>query len=413
MSDKRLNILMLTPQLPYPPHQGASLRSLNILKGLAEAHQVTLISLHEPEQDVSDEALSPLKAICHELVLAPMQPRSFYRRLLQLLTSRLPDMAHRTVSSLFDMRLRQKLAETIYDVVQVEAIELARVMPLIRQASPASKILFDDINAETLLQRRAFQTDLRRPRRWPAAVYSWIQTNRLRRFERWACLQADWVTAVSQADKESLEALCPERTVHVIPNSIDVAQYEVEETGQTPQFDLIFTGKMDYRPNIDAMLWFCEQIWPRILEARPATTLAIVGQRPHERLAPLEELPGVTLTGFVERIQPFLQGAKLMIMPFRMGSGTRLKLIEAMASGRAVVSTPVGAEGYPVRHYEHLLLANTPQEFSAAVISLLSRDSLREQIAAAGREFARQYDYRVIVPKFLKIFQMATVSEHT
>jgi glycosyltransferase involved in cell wall biosynthesis len=96
-----------------------------------------------------------------------------------------------------------------------------------------------------------------------------------------------------------------------------------------------------------------------------------------------------------------------------MGSGTRLKLIEAMASGRAVVSTPVGAEGYPVRHYEHLLLANTPQEFSAAVISLLSRDSLREQIAAAGREFARQYDYRVIVPKFLKIYQMATVSEHT
>lgn len=406
---KTPSILLLTPQLPYPPHQGTSLRNWHILRGLALSHSVRLLSFVEPDQVTDAAAIQPLLDVCHTVRTVPVPQRDITLRLRQLLTTRLPDMAHRLYAPAFAVALRQWLTETHFDIVQVEGIELVRYMNVIREASLTSRILFDDHNAETELQRRNFWTDVKRPGRWPAAAYSFVQTYRLRRFESWAMRQADWVVAVSDEDARQLQKLAPEKPVAVIPNSIDTEVYQdslsAQQVPANQSFDLVFTGKMDYRPNVDAVLWFVEAIWPQIRAARPQTTLAIVGQKPHERLLSLGQQSGITLTGWVDTVQPYLAGAGLCLMPFRVGSGTRLKLIEAMAAGKAIVSTTVGAEGFPVQSGREIVLADSPGEFAQVVLALLADEEERARLGAAARQFARQYDWRVVAPRFSQVYE--------
>jgi polysaccharide biosynthesis protein PslH len=193
--------------------------------------------------------------------------------------------------------------------------------------------------------------------------------------------------------------------VTVVPNAIDVARYQEPVTGDLPHYDILFSGKMDYRPNVDAMLWFGSEIWPKIRAARPETTWAIAGQKPHRRLARLRELPGVTVTGRVEDVRPYLAGATVYVMPFRMGSGTRLKLIEAMAVGVPMVSTRLGAEGFPVEDGRELLLAEEPEAFARAVLRLLDDEELRARLRAAGRHLAWQYDWRRVMPRLVAVYE--------
>jgi sugar transferase (PEP-CTERM/EpsH1 system associated) len=398
-----MKILILTPQLPYPPQQGTSLRNFHIIRGLAERHELTLLSFLEENQTAASQVIAPLEALCQQIETVTVPGRGLMVRLWQLVSSRLPDMAHRLHSPLFALALRRLLAENHFDVVQVEGIELARYMDAIRIANK-TRLVFDDHNAETELQRRNFLTDLNQPRRWPAAAYSWVQVRRLRRFERWACVTADAVVAVSETDRDHLQSLLPnlQSPISVIPNCIDTQTYQQPVTPLS--FDLLFSGKMDYRPNVDAVLWFADEVWPLICQQRPSTTWVIVGQKPHERLDRLRGLPGVTMTGWVESIRPYLAGAQVVIMPFRIGSGTRLKLIEAMAAGRAIVSTPVGAEGFPVRHGDHLLLAETAEEMAAAVLQLLDRPEKQKHLGKMAQEFVQQYDWRHVVPKFEELY---------
>lgn len=399
-------ILLLTPQLPYPPHQGTSLRNWHILRGLALSHQVSLLSFVEPEQMAAAAALQPLYDLCQTVRTLPVPIRGQVTRLRQLFTSRLPDMAHRLYDPAFALLLRQWLSESQFDIVQVEGIELARYIQVIREASPTSQILFDNHNAEAELQRRNFLTDIWRPRRWLAAAYSFIQTRRLRRFERWAMRQATWVVAVSEPDARQLQTLVPDKPVAVIPNSIDTTAYQLSP-GSEPSphsFDLLFMGKMDYRPNVDAVLWFAEMIWPLIRQARPQTRWAIVGQKPDTRLDYLRQQAGISITGRVEIVQPYLVGADVVLMPFRAGSGTRLKLIEAMAASKAIVSTTLGAEGFPVQSGRELLLADTPEQFAQTVLRLLADDGERIRLGAAACQFAQQYDWRVVVPHFTQLY---------
>jgi glycosyltransferase involved in cell wall biosynthesis len=399
-----MKVLLLTPQLPYPPHQGTSLRNFHIIRGLAQACEVSLLSFLEPGQSVAADQIAPLGELCQRIETVPMPQRTTGKRLQQLLATRRPDMAHRLFSQAFNIKLLQMLQADDFDIVQIEGIELARYLPMVRQGSPRSKIVFDDHNAETELQRRNFLTDLRQPRRWVAAAYSAEQVRRLRKFERWACQQADCVTAVSHPDKIHLEQLTNGRTpITVIPNSLDVQQFQLEEAAAIPS-DIVFSGKMDYRPNVDAVLWFVDAVWPRIRQERPFTTFTIVGQKPHARLARLRDEPGITLTGWVERVEPYLAGTKVFILPFRVGSGTRLKLIEAMAAGKALVSTAVGAEGFPVVDKRELRLVDDGDGFGTAVLHLLNHPEERQRLGQAAQQFARQYDWRVVVPKFLEIY---------
>jgi glycosyltransferase involved in cell wall biosynthesis len=389
---------MLTPQLPYPPHQGTSLRNLHILRALARGNDVILLSFAEPDRR---QELEHLQEICHVLppVIAPT--RSAARRFRQLVGSNQPDVAFRLRSEIFSTALAEVLATAQCDAVQIEGIELAGYIDVVRRVAPGVPVILDCHNAETELQRRALRADAHHRSRWPAALYSMVQVKRLERYERQAIKSADGVIAVSDVDLSHLGRLAGEKELRsaVVPNTIDVSEYEwPHPIPRSMRFDLVFTGKMDYRPNLDAVLWFAEAIWPIILDRRPRTTWAIVGQKPHPRLNPLRQLQGVTITGAVPHIQPYLAAAGVYIMPLRMGSGTRLKLIEAMAAEKAVVSTKIGAEGFPVQDKVNILIADSAKEIAEAVLRLLDNPRARSQLGTAARLFAERYDWSQIVP---------------
>jgi glycosyltransferase involved in cell wall biosynthesis len=294
------------------------------------------------------------------------------------------------------------------DVVQIEGLELARYLSVIREAQPSALVVLDCHNAEAELQRRTFATDARQPRRWPAAAYSRLQAGRLAAFERWACRAVDAVVAVSETDREHLRVLAGDSVdMTVIPNCIDTQDYTDEPVPDDPalRHDLVFTGKMDYRPNIDAVLWFAETVWPRLAVRHPGLTWAIVGQKPHPRLESIGQLPGVRLTGRVERIQPYLAGATVYVSPLRIGSGTRLKLLEAMAAGLPIVSTSVGAEGLGATAGRDLLVADTPDAQLASVSRLLDAPDDRKKLSDNARALAAGYDWQRVIPRFSQLYQ--------
>ncbi len=408
-----MNLLFLTSQVPYPPRQGGALRAWGMISALARRHTVTILSFHDADEvpplppDFGDISLN---------VVPEPPPRSLSRRLRDLLFSRQPDMALRLESPLFRQCLAERLAAQAFDAVHIEGIEMAPFLDVLEQARPRPLIIFDDFNCEFLLQKRAFLTDLRHPARWHGALYSLVQWRRLRRYEAEICRRADCVVAVSEADGLALRTLVPGLRLTVVPNGVDVSAYD-PRTPPTPGMGenvLVFTGKMDFRPNVDAVLWFAEEVLPRIREQVPDVRFWVVGQRPHRRLEVLRGDPAITLTGYVEDTRPYIAGATVYVAPLRIGGGTRLKLLEAMAMERAVVATRLGAEGYEVQDGRELLLADDAEAFAAAVVSLLRDPARRTTIGRAARHFVENhYDWSVLAPRVESLYAILPLSRRS
>ena len=388
---------MLTPQLPYPPRQGTALRNWGLLSGLARQHEIWLLSFAEPGQTPHPT----LAAACARIATFPAPLRTTATRLRGLVASALPDMAWRLWSPEFLARALAWLKEAAFDAVQVEGIELARyglaLAPELR--ARGGRVIFDDHNCEYLLQQRSAETDLRNPRRWHAAAYSFVQTLRLRAFERRAAREADVTLVVSRQDGASLQRLDPALQPHEVPNGIDTGHYDAFPEGSDANA-LVFTGKMDFRPNIDAMLWFGAEVWPRIKAGWPEARWRIVGQKPSPRLDVLRADPAVTITGAVDDIRTEIARTAVYIAPLRVGDGTRFKLLEAMAMRRAIVTTSLGCEGFDVQDGREMIIADAPDVFARGVLELLADPARRAALGERGHAFAASgYDWSVIVPR--------------
>jgi sugar transferase (PEP-CTERM/EpsH1 system associated) len=399
-----MHILLLTPQRPYPPHQGTTLRNFNLIRELAKRHNVYVLTFLEPEQEPADSG--PLPELCQWIETVPVPRRSWGKRLRQLLTSRRPDMGWRLWSPAMEARLSQILSEQQFDVVEIEGIEMAPYLAAIERAPGKPFILYDAHNAEWLLQQRAFVADLKQPLRWPAAAYSWLQKRRLWHYEANVLRRVHHTVAMSAPDKVALREVVFDAPITIIPNGVDLAYYD-QFSGKPIHYDLLFTGKMDFRPNVDAVLWFGLEVLPLIQAHRPGTTFAVVGQRPHPRLDVLRDKPGVTITGYVNEIRPYIAGASVYVAPLRVGGGTRLKLLEAMAMGKAIVSTTVGAEGFPVGDGQELVLADDPADFAQSTLALLEKPGRRRELGMAGYAFARaSYGWETLVPQLERIYEI-------
>ena len=418
-----MNLLLLTPQLPYPPQQGTTLRNFNIISNLAQRHTVDLITFLSPGQKLESD--SPLHQLCRRIDTVPQPVRSLSQRARDTLLSPLPDMGLRLESAEMHNLVQQRMRETHYDIVQIEGIEMAqygihlrtpRVNTGIRtpRVSTGHKVIFDDHNCEYLLQQRNCLTDLRIPLRWIAALYSLVQWQKLRRYEAAICRRSDAVSAVSPADADALHTLVPDVDFKVIPNGIDLDKFtpSAGRTDVTTPPTLIFVGKMDYRPNIDAVLWFGRQVFPLIRQQQADVSFQIVGLNPHPRLDELRTVPGVEITGGVDDVRPLIQRAAVYVIPLRVGGGTRFKALEAMACGKPIVSTSLGVEGIGVQNGEQLLVADSPWEFAAATLSLLA-DLQGERTAALcrnARKFVELfYGWEQIVPKFDEMYAKVEV----
>ncbi|MEM4724063.1 MAG: glycosyltransferase [Candidatus Hadarchaeum sp.] len=391
-------ILFLTPQLPYPPQQGTAIRNYNLLKQAAKRHEVYLLSFDSAPSPVVD--LSPLDSLCVVWHAVPPRHRSSWERFLTVLVSPRPDIAHRLSSPLFAQKLQSMLEVVQPDVVQVEGLEMAQYALWARQVGNKDFLLvYDAHNAEYLLQQRIFETDARRPQRWLGALYSFIQWRKLRPYEALVCRQAQRVITCSRADADALSRLVPGLKTIILPNGVDTEYYCPDTVTPLPLGSqaLVFTGKMDFRPNVDAVLWFSTKVLPIIRQASPDVHFYIVGKNPHPRLTSLRDMPGVTITGFVEDVRPYIAAAAVYVVPLLTGGGTRLKVLEAMAMNKAIVSTTLGCEGIHVVPGQDVVLADEPRDFASQVLALLQDEARRGQLGRAARTFVERYfDWNIV-----------------
>jgi glycosyltransferase involved in cell wall biosynthesis len=433
--DAARKILVLTPQFPYPPQQGTTIRNYNLIAGLARRHEVHLLSFGDPDNDSRG---TPVDDLCQTVHVVQPPHRTMGQRVKGLLFSRLPDMAQRLPSAEFGAALRQIMERAEPDVVEVEGIELAQYLfqaSELRGDRARPLLVFDDHNAEYVLQQRAFETDVRqlwpfgadrqsqqgilRARRWIGAAYSFIQWRRLRGYERRACRTADRVVAVSETDAAVLRNLVPNLEPAIVPNGVDIDFYTaafepLAESERPGRKDLVFTAKMDFRPNVDAVLWFVQEVLPLIRQESPETRFWAVGKNPDARLAPLSEDPGVRVTGWVDDQRPYIAAAAVYVIPLRIGGGTRLKVLEAMAMSKATVSTTLGCEGFELEPGRELVIADTPAEFAAKVLALLRDPERRQALGKAAYQFAAStYDWSMIVPGLERVYTTAEEARRT
>ena len=392
-------ILILTPQIPYPPRQGTALRNWGLLRGLSKHHEISLLTFASLDQGLAPD---PLLVRCTERVaIIPQPARSLTDRLWDLFVTRRPDLSRRLASAAFREQLEAWLFRYHYDWILVEGLELVPYLTSLSEAEDVPKIIFDDHNCEYVLQRRAARTDFGRPERWPGALYSSVQWRRLRRYEAQVCGSSDLVVAVSEADAAALRAIVPDLDPLVISNGIDVAAYaSFEVSADLAQPAFVFTGTMDFRPNVDGVLWYANHVWPRIRERLPGAHFYIVGRHPHARLARLREVPGVVITGSVPETQPYIRAAAVYVVPLLVGGGTRLKLLESTAMGKAIVATRLAAEGFaaPARA---MVLADTPSEFADACVRLAQDEGERAVWSARAQAYAGAYDWDRLLPALL------------
>jgi sugar transferase (PEP-CTERM/EpsH1 system associated) len=399
-------ILFLTPDLPYPPHQGAAIRSFNLLKNLAVRHEIHLLSFIQ-NGDTSSR-IDPLLRYCSGIETVPTATRSIKRRTLSVLFSTKPDMALRLPSPQFANQLRICLTRERFDVVQAEAIEMAQYGLVVKEMKlPSSPlVVFDDINAEYVLQRRAFETDMKHPSRWLGAFYSLLQWHKLRRYEAEVCRQMDKVVVVSRVDEQALRRLVPSLQTTVVPNGVDTTYYSPTDRRGESDTTLVFSGKMDFRPNVDAVLWFVQEVWPSIQADVPEVRFKVVGRSPHRRLQHLRELPGITLTGYVEDVRPHIAEGGVYVVPLRVGGGTRLKVLEAMSMGKAIVSTSLGCEGLDITPGRELLISDEPPSFAKQVIDLMRDRERRRELGLAACQLAQaRYDWQHITPLMEQVYE--------
>lgn len=400
-----MRVLFLTSEFPYPPFAGAPLRNFGLIEGLAGKHEIWLLSFRsefgvQPEQ-------TPLHDLCGQIeTIAPPQ-RTRMDRVRDLMTGS-ADIARRFYHPAFSNQLRTWLQTTHFDLIQIENLEMAVYLPEIRALQPDTPVVYDAHNAESALQQRIYETDKQSILHLPAALYSLIQARRIGQMETSVCQQVDHVVAVSDTDGELLQSVCAGTPVTVVPNGISAHLYQQPSTqpAELQHPALVFTGKMDYRPNVDAVLWFAEEVLPLIRQDLPDAHFYIVGQSPHSRLDVLRGQAGITLTGFVPAVLPYLQAASTFVVPLRMGSGTRLKVLEAMAVGSPIVSTTIGAQGLSITDGEELILADTAREFARAVVRLQRHPEHMHTMGVKAKAFVEaNYDWSVLLPRLLAVYE--------
>jgi polysaccharide biosynthesis protein PslH len=383
-------VLVLLPAVPEPLDTGAKIRNHGLLGLLGAEHEVDAIAFG------SEASRADLARLARRSTVVP-EPgrRSAVRRALDVGRTDLPDMAWQRWSTAFVKELRGFVAAGAYAAVQAEGIEMARYLYLV----PPGQRIYDAHNAEFLLQRRFSKTAASPYLR----LYSRLQWRRLERFERRLVQDSRLTLAVSQHDANQLGALAGEGgTVQVIPNGIDTAAYPFRAPGPEQAANLLFLGKLDFRPNAESAEWFVRTVLTPLFESVPEARLFAVGASPPRWLVQAGQHDDrIAVTGYVADERPYLARSAALVLPMRTGGGTRLKALIAMASGLPIVSTRLGMEGLDAEPGEDYLLAEGAADWVATLQRLIEDPTLRARLAHNGRALVeRRYDWSALRAQF-------------
>lgn len=379
----KAHLLFISPEFPNPPLSGGRLRTLSLLKYLARDFEIHCVTFAQGEPGQKD--LETLRTDLAEMTVLPL---AVHRRTTLRRYTRNARRALRFIPPLVDRfaeppihRALCKLLENHSGWVWLEHLWLAPYVEIIPRS--ATKIL-DVHNVESDWYRQ-----LRHFTRNPLERLGYCVFERAAgRVERKHLASFDRVLAVSPDDLELLARNCAREKIFVVPNAVELGPPPAAESGSG--CSIYFAGRLDYRPNQEAVWWFHRQVWPLVRRQLPEVRWTIVGACPEMLGGDLLRDPQAMLTGSVEKTGPYLHPSSLVIVPLSLGGGTRFKILEAWSAGKAVVSTSKGAQGLECRHGDNIWIANTPVEFADAVVRLLSDSSLRARLGARGWETVKE-----------------------
>ncbi|MCG9126489.1 glycosyltransferase [Candidatus Poribacteria bacterium] len=392
-----MKILFLSPTLPYPLTDGGRIRVFNLLKQIAIENDVTLLALETQDSDKdSITNIQDLDVKVHLVENDTSPPTISINTIISSLINKKPITVTRYDISAYKQKFKELLNTQSYDVVHYEMLHTAQFhvetdLPSVLSLQNVDSAIWGRLQQETInpFYKLAY----------------WTQFRAFKQYEATLCPLFNVVTCTSDIDAAEFHQYCSDNRVVVIPNGVDVTHFSPETTSQALAH-LIYIGSMDWFPNEDAVTFFSKEVLPIIQKSVPDVRFTIVGGNPSERILQLAKEEAIEVTGRVPEIKPYFAKATIFVVPLRIGSGTRLKILEALAMGKAVVSTTVGAEGLSLQNREEIIIADEPVNFAEEVVRLLTIPSLRNEIGKNGRKKVEQeYDWRNIAEKLIGIYE--------
>lgn len=399
-----MHILWLKTELLHPVDKGGKIRTYHMLRELKGEHRITYLTLDDGSGGESARARA--FEYCHDPVVVPHRTRpkfsaGFYVDLAKNLLSPLPYFMQKYVSPAMRREIEERVRSSSFDVLVCDFL-----VPSVNVPANISRpsVLFQH-NVEAMIWKRHYELQKNPAKR----LYLHDQWRKTRRFERDACRRFDCIVAVSREDAEQMKREYGIENVFDVPTGVDVEYFRPSGEVTPDPFGLVFTGSMDWLPNEDAIKFFVAEVMPRIRERFAQVSLTVVGRNPFPSLLELSARdPSIIVTGRVDDVRPYIERAAAYVVPIRIGGGTRLKIYEAMAMEKPVISTTIGAEGLPVRDGVELLLADDPQSFADAVVRVLEdRAMARELGMRAAKTVRENFGWERVAARFAAICEEA------
>jgi polysaccharide biosynthesis protein PslH len=391
-----MRLLALSAWWPAPADNGSRIRIANLLHALAQQHEVHFVALSQ--EPVQDDQRAALARVCASVCHVPQQARAPRRAdVLASLWQPTPASVRAAWNPRFAECVRARAAEVNPDLIVV--FELA-VAPYAMGIAGIPRVLDGLEIAPTLEQFSSQPPGLRRLR-------SWLTWSKYRSYVTRLLHEFDSCTVASAAELRHVSALAPRIKLALIPNGADIGGYDGAWGAPDPD-TIVYPGALSFNANFDAMAHFLSAIFPHIRMARPSVRLLITGKADPQQRAALPAAEGLEFTGYLPDVRPTIARSWCEVVPLRIGGGTRLKVLEALALGTPVIATPKGIEGLQIEPGRDLLVADTDTGFAQATVRLLGDAALRERLAAAGRQVVQQhYDWRVIGREFADLVGQA------
>ena len=399
-----MNILFLSITVPFPPNDGGRIRILNLLKQISSKNQISFLALETTPTDSEGIAyLRDLGIDAHLVQQAPNLPPLRPNTALRAFIERQPITVARYYFPAFKQKLHSLLAHSDFDLIDHEYLHTAPY----RVKSDLPTLLTAHNVDSHIWFRLCQQTD--NPVR---KFLFWTQKHLFDRYERRILPNFDAIACTSETDRAILQSICPNVTIEVIPNGVDLELYQPNHALEE-EASLVFTGSMDWYPNEDAVIYFADEIFPLIKARRADVKFYIVGQYPTNQVRKLAEQPGIIVTGRVDDPKPYIARATVYVAPLRIGSGTRLKILEALAMEKAVVSTTIGEEGLNLIDGEEIIITDEPMRFADAVVQLIGGKQMRRQLGKKGwKHVEADYDWQRIGEKLHQLYE-SIVTNHS
>ncbi|WP_193369785.1 TIGR03087 family PEP-CTERM/XrtA system glycosyltransferase [Pelagibius marinus] len=368
-----MRILYLCHRFPFPPARGGKIRPFNMIRHLSRKHEVVVASLaRSPEEAAAGQGIAPH---CADYVMGEVRAPAAWARMIARLPTPYPSSMGYFYSPALARSIQERLRREAFDLIFVHCSSVA---PYVRQVTGIPKILdFGDIDSEKWLVYRQFKP-------FPLSLGYWLEGRKLAAAEKALTHQFDFCTCTTRAELEALRRLQVTTPCDWFPNGVDQSYFAPSTKSYDPDA-ISFVGRMDYFPNQQAMLFFCDEVFPAIRRQRPSATLTIIGAEPSAGIRRLGEREGVTVTGTVPDVREPVRRSAVNVAPLAIARGTQNKILECMAMGVPVVTSPEAAGGVDAVPEEHLLVAQSPQDYADKLLWLMEDAAARQAFAVAGR----------------------------